>query len=139
MQDEMFALIRETQDVMVGAAQSCLPESCVGDLRGLIRLTEKFNANACRRDASTFDRRDVEYWCRSIYGGIDSFLSVRDCCRSISDSDLSTWEKMTALELMETFTAKYQVFHNETAFERRLVILLDLFKLQILWAAMEYR
>jgi len=66
-------------------------------------------------------------------------LRIRDSARILSELELTVWPSMTGPELMNEFRVSYQKFHSDDDFEHRLVLLLDLYKLQILWAAMNSR
>jgi len=84
-------------------------------------------------------RMPANMWCDSIFAGVSSFLRIRDSARILSELELTVWPSMTGPELMNEFRASYLKFHSADDFEHRLVLLLNLYKLQILWAAMNYR
>jgi len=108
-------------------------------LAGLIRVVELFNADICEGTLFAARRMPSSMWCDSIFAGVSSFLRISDSARILSELELTVWPSMTGPELMNEFRVSYQKFHSDDDFEHRLVLLLDLYKLQILWAAMNSR
>lgn len=124
---------------MIAEAEACAVPMELDHLAGLIRLVEMFNADICEGTMVASRRMPPKAWCDSIFAGVPSFWRIRDSTQILSDLGLTVWPSMTGPELMESFRASYGKLHSDDDFEHRLVSLLNLFKLQILWAAMNYR
>ena len=82
----------------------------------------------------------LQYWGGSVFSGIGSFTSLSQAYRSTMGATRSTLpQRVTSrAALKEEFTAMYREFSGETNFEKRCRLLLDLFKLQIIFVGMTY-
>ena len=137
-----YALAKEQalaiQTSMVESARSLFLESELDDLRCLIRLTVEFFHNLQAEDSLTKD--DLRYVCDSIFSGVASFGLVSAAYRVLPGSQHCTlaWDGKSIDSLKAAFLNKYREFFDETDFERRCRLLLDLFKLQIVFAGLSY-
>jgi len=139
MPEDVYAIIIAMRDTMLAEAEASEVPMKLDHLAGLIRIVELFNADICEGTLFAARRMPANMWCDSIFAGVSSFLRIRDSARILSELELTVWPSMTGPELMNEFRASYLKFHSADDFEHRLVLLLNLYKLQILWAAMNYR
>ena len=164
MNSELTRRVKETQSSMVESAKSCFDESELGHLRALIRLTVEFYeylehgsvemAQALKRGAHAdyfkdlhsassdpFNKYDLGYTCESIRSGVDSFCSICASYRILvgrRDSKID-WGMISSMESFKSqFVSTFNEFTNETNFENKCRLLLDLFKLQIVFAGVSY-
>jgi hypothetical protein len=115
-------------------------DSELDDLRCVIRLTVEFFHSLQRVDIDSVNDFSLEYWGGSVFSGIGSFTSLSQAYRSTKGATRSTLpQRVTSrAALKEEFTAMYREFAGETNFEKRCRLLLDLFKLQIIFVGMTY-
>ena len=139
MPEDLYPIIIATRDTMLAEAKASEVAIELDHLAGLIRVVELFNADICEGTLFTARRMPPNRWCESIFASVKSFLLIRDSAQILSGVELSVWPSMTDPELINEFRSSYLKFHSDNDFEHRLVLLLDLFKLQIPWAAMNYR
>ena len=139
MPEDIYPIINAMQDTMLAEAKASEVPMELDHLASLIRVVELFNADICEGTLFAARRMPPNMWCDSIFASVKSFLLIRDSARILSELELTVWPSMTGPELMNEFRVSYHKFHSADDFEHRLVLLLDLFKLQILWAAMNYR
>ena len=137
--------------------ESTFEEKQLSHLRTLIRLTIEFYdyLNPGNPEASEFagsilihnvpvglhpERFELEYSIESILSGIESFCIVNAGYKVLVGAMLTTiaWNQVSALTLKDQFIAMFDEFVAEKAFERKCRLLLDLFKLQIVYAGMFY-
>ena len=128
--------VRAVQASMLGTAGSNFSEPRLDDLRGLIRLTVQF-FHHLQGDAV---EDDLRYLCDSVFSGVDSFVSVSNVYRMLPGARETTLSRdpKSIDSLKDEFVSKYPEFHDGTDFEKRCRILLDLFILQIVFAALSY-
>ncbi len=143
---EIIELVRKVQSSMVADASSTFSESELDNLRVVIRLTIEFFDFIESADIDSFnayDRRiafDLSYSIESIFSGIDSYGSLTNSYQVLVDATRSkvNWENISISSLKEQFITKYHNFMEETNFENKCRLLLDLFKIQIVFAGMLY-
>jgi hypothetical protein len=156
--------IKEMQTSMVETAKSCFDESELGHLRAVIRISVEFHeymehgsTETARRlkqnthmehindlkisSEDPFNKYDLRYMCESIRSGIDSFCSLNQTYR-ILDGAMGSKVDWSMASSRETFKAQFMRMFNgfveEDRFENKCRLLLDLFKLQMLFSAMLY-
>jgi hypothetical protein len=138
MPDSLVEEVRRIQAVMLEAGKSGFQESELEALRAVIRLTVEFS----HYSQEDLNRRDLRYLCGSVFSGIESFCAVRDGMESWSlqfqPASTLDWSALSADSLKSKFASHYQEFLIEENFEKRCRLLLDLFKLQIVFAGMCY-
>lgn len=132
-------VINETQTTMMAQAEACGVTFDPGALCTLIRLVETFNADITHGTLTALQGSDSNESCDSIFAGVRSFWLTRDSAGLLSESKLTVWSSITGPEIISTFQEAYRKFHSSEDFEHRVVFLCDLFKLLILWAAMNCR
>jgi hypothetical protein len=109
-------------------------------LRGVIRLTVEFFHRLQRVDIDSIDDESLQYWGGSVFSGIDSFTSLCQAYRTTAGQTRCKLPQrvISRAALKEEFTVMYREFGGETNFEKRCRLLLDLFKLQIIFVGMTY-
>ncbi len=133
--------VRAIQASMIEAAGPCFLETEFEDLRVVIRLTVEFYYLLQTEDMAALDPDERTYLGESVFGGVNSFASVSSACRAMDVPGKSAldWSLTSSLgSFMEQFISKYQEFSVETDLERRCRLLLDLFKMQIVFTGMSY-
>jgi hypothetical protein len=115
-------------------------DSQLDALRCVVRLTVEFFHRLQRVDIDSIDDESLQYWGGSVFSGVDSFTSLCQAYRTTAGETGSKLpQRVTSrAALKEEFTAMYREFAGETNFEKRCRLLLDLFKLQIIFAGMTY-
>jgi hypothetical protein len=115
-------------------------DSKLDDLRCVIRLTVEFSYRLQRVDIDSIDDHSLRYWGGSVFSGIDSFTGLCSAYRTTAGQTRSNLpQRVTSrAALKEEFSAMYRELAGENNFERRCRLLLDLFKLQIIFVGMTY-
>ena len=124
-------------------AESAKPgfnEADLSSLYTLINLTVEFQIYLQATNILERERNDVVYACESIFSGIESFVVVNNSYKILVGSMTGEleWNLTNLGSLKERFIPLYQEFLAESAFERKCRLLLDLFKLQIVFAGMSF-
>jgi hypothetical protein len=161
---DVFKRVKELQASMVESAKPGFDDSELGDLRCIIRLTMEFHhylehgstemvrslqegpmAHLFKdlQDASAdpFNKYDLEYACNSIHSGVDSFCSLNQSYRILAGATGSkvAWAMISSRESFKTqFILTFNEFTKEANFENKCRLLLDLFKLQMVFASISY-
>jgi hypothetical protein len=164
MDDDLIRRVKEIQFSMVESAKSFFDESDLGHLRCLIRLAVEFHdylehgsvdiatrlldgpfakyvPDAHSASGDPFNKYDLEYTCASIRSGVPSFCLLSDRCRVIDGATASRvgWGVISSRELFKKeFISMFNNFTEEVNFERKCRLLLDLFKLQIVFAGISF-
>jgi hypothetical protein len=125
------------QRLMVGAAKECLSQTELDHLRSVIRLTVEFwyylQAPCSHVSCAT-------YLSESIFSGTESYCALTRAYKVLvaaTDSKIE-WSAVSSLSLSGHFTSTFEIFDRESRFEIKCRLLLDLFKIQIVWAAISY-
>ena len=95
------------------------------------------------RNASTdsFNKYDLGYVCESILSGVDSFWDLSATYRrSVAETDSKIkWGMVSSRESFKAqFVSMFNEFTEEVNFESKCRLLLDLFKLQVVFAGISY-
>jgi len=156
--------VKEIQSVMVESAKSCFDASELENLRVVIRLTVEFrhylecgSVEMARRlqegshsgyftdlkSASTdpFNKYDMGYTCESIRCGVDFFCGLNASYRILVGATGSNvnWGPISSRDSFKAeFISMFDAFTAEVSFENKCRLLLDLFKLQIIFAGVSY-
>ena len=140
MKDEIRERIRTIQASMVESARSCFGESELDDLRCVIRLTVEFYDYLQSASMDPLNKFDLRYNCESVFSGIDEFNSLTHAYSVLVGTTNSRveWGLISVLSLKEQFLSWFREFEIATKFENKCRLLLDLFKLQIVFAGMLY-
>jgi hypothetical protein len=99
--------------------------------------SEEFKKDLQSAGTDPFNKYDLGYTCQSILPGVDSFCSVSSAYskRDGAVSSRIEWHMISSRELFKaTFVSMFNKFTEEGNFESKCRLLLDLFKLQIVFA-----
>jgi hypothetical protein len=164
MNDDVINRIKEIQTSMVESAQSLLDEWTLDHLCVVIRLTVEFNdylengsvdiatsvlhgplakyvTNAQSASTDPFNKYDLQFACKSIRSGVDSFCNLSASYRALVDAvdRRIEWGMTSSRESFKSqFVSMFNKFIEEANFESKCRLLLDLFKLQITFAGVSY-
>jgi hypothetical protein len=162
---DVFERVKKIQASMVESAQSRLDDAELGHLRTLIRLAVEFQdylehgsvdiatsllhgphatyvRDAQSASADPFNKYDLEYACESIRSGVDSFCTLTRSYKMLDDAIDTTveWSMISSNEsLKNNFVSMFNKFSEEAIFETKCRLLLDMFKLQIVFAGIAYK
>ncbi len=132
---EVAADVIAIQTPVLEAAKNHFAESKMTHLACLLRLNVEFFHFHFDSDQphSAFE---IEYRVDSILSGVESFVAVRDTYGSIDGARPTavSWEGFSIDTLLESFRSGYTEFLREADFMRKCRLLLDLFKMQIVFA-----
>jgi hypothetical protein len=109
-------------------------------MRVVIRLTVEFRDFIRRAGNCVADAGTLQYVGESVFSGLDSFLLLSGASRTTEGAEASKLRRdiATVAAVKEEFVSMYAAFLDETGFGARLGLLLDLFKLQIVFAGLTY-
>ncbi len=157
MKDESSDLIKKIQTSMVESAKTTFEDPELDCLRGLIRLTVEFyvylhHGNSGLRDpvehyqhradggGQSSDLDELKYRIGSIFSGIESFCRVNAAYSVLvgATSSKVEWDVTSMASLNNKFVSMFDDFNREENFEYKCRLLLDLFKLQIVFAGVFY-
>jgi hypothetical protein len=87
-----------------------------------------------------FDDCELEYAIDTIFSSVEFFVSVHQAYSVLAGRIDSTvnWDEISGATFKEKFNFKFGEFQAEPVFEKKCRILLDLFKLQLVFAAFYY-
>lgn len=137
--DEVLEDVSRAQDSMLRIAPSWCSAGELDEFRCLIRLTVESFHYFQREDSH--ERRDIIYQCNSTFSGIESFQRVTAVYRLAGETaNGAPFQAPSSIDaLKERFAALYTGFRAEDrCFEERCRLLVDLFRLQIIFAAWNY-
>jgi hypothetical protein len=135
--DDLIAEVKRLQDSMGHAEPSWCTTSDRDGLRGLIRLTVETKHFFDTQKAPEY--RDLRYQCESTFAAISSMSFQRVAAIYRLAGHQAPAMTVDVDSIKEMFASKYLAFCGETDFDIRCCLLLDLFRLQIIFAAINYR
>jgi hypothetical protein len=103
--------------------------------------SEEFQKDLQNASTDTCNKYDLGYTCQSILPGVDSFCSLNAAYskRDGATSSRIEWDMISSRESFKaTFVSMFNKFIEEVNFESKCRFLLDLFKLQIVFAGISY-
>lgn len=130
--------VRLIQSQMTTAIGSSFSEKELDQMRALIRGTVEFRDYLEGSDADLSKR---EYVCESVFAGIESFMSIKHAYSILQNSHPSGIELNASLSLYSLKVQFYSLFNEfveEKDFEKKCRHLLDLYKLQLIFAGFAY-
>lgn len=133
---------RETRDSMVDAARPVFEDGDIQKLSDLIRLTVRFYhylTSQGRWPVFPEDPwHDLTYVTEPIFWFVDEYLDVLKKYDYVPGKVATAvdWDHVTGDSLKDRFLHMYQDFIAEKVFSRKCRLLLDLYKLQIVFAGM---
>ncbi|MDR3575075.1 MAG: hypothetical protein P4L50_14540 [Anaerolineaceae bacterium] len=134
---EVKSRVATVQAHFVGGAQGCFSQEELDHLRIVIRLTLEFRyylQAACTHVSC------MTYVSESIFSGIESYCVVTRAYKPLggaTDSKIE-WDALSLPSISEQFNFTFVAFDQASDFEDKCRLLLDLFKIQIVWAAISY-
>jgi hypothetical protein len=139
-QDELHAIYREVDSIYASLLESA-PQSFLESerlaLRVLVRLTVEFADDLRVPNAFSKGSEELEFACASIFSGVSSFSTVWFAYKILSRISPSSVAPVQSVEsVKETFGSLYRDFKQTHEFERRCRLLLDLFKLQVVFVGL---
>jgi len=156
MKDDARQLVQKIQASTVESARDTFEEPALDHLRGLIRLTVEFHdylqnghpeLGALMKRSKHFKfstqqikENELSYSIGSIFSGIDGFCSVNADYKVLVGATNSgvAWGLVSEASLREQFNSIFHEFTVENQFEKKCRLLLDLFKIQIVFAGAFY-
>jgi hypothetical protein len=138
--DDLLDRVRVIQASMLESARPTFTDSELDHLRCMIRLAVEFYDYLESVSIDDLNAFDLQYAIESTFSGIDSFTSVSSSYKVLvgASSSKVKGDAISAHSLKEMYVAKFHDFRAETNPENKLRFLLDLFKLQIIFAGMLY-
>jgi hypothetical protein len=156
--------VKEIQDAMAKAAQWRFDESEVAHLRCLVRLAVEFNdylehgsvtiarsmlegpgakyvPDLQSASADPLNKYDLDFVCQSVRSGVNSFCTLSGSYKILNGAveGKVEWSTISSMQAFKNnFAAMFKEFVQETNFERKCRLLLDMFKLQIVFAGVSY-
>jgi hypothetical protein len=140
MRDDQIQRIQAIQQSMEESARSAFDDQGIQDLRVLVRLVVQFYEYLTSALSSDDPFRDKSYEIDSVFFNIESFCVVTHFYGVLVGSRTSTidWNAISIPSLKERFVSLFHDFIAETKFENKCRLLLDLVKLQIVYAGAFY-
>lgn len=142
---QLIQRVCAAQDDMEEPARSRFSEDNIEPLGTLIRLTIEFHYYLrSKRPVSPDQERFISnYVCDSVLGGIDCFRWVAVRYQGLIGAIHTKcgWDSMSSISptsFNEKFFAMFEEFTAESNFEKKCCLLLDLFKLQIVFSGISY-
>lgn len=149
------------QASMVEEAESTFSESELDSLRVLIRVTFEFvhHLEHPRTTQLTdylpdepslrefyldhphmFDDFELRYAINTIFNSVEFFISVHQAYSVLRDriDSIVNWDEISRASVRKKFDVKFDEFQTEPVFEKKCRILLDLFRLQLIFAVFYY-
>jgi hypothetical protein len=145
--DDLRCLIRVTGEFLnyLQVANTNTQPRSKGDGPGvkvplLQSLTARIKPPTEPIDEVVYGDFDLRYTIETVFSGVDSFSSVSAAYRALAGPIGSTinWDKVSVSTFNEQFTSKFHEFVTELNFEKQCRLLLDLFKLAIVFAGFSY-
>jgi hypothetical protein len=101
----------------------------------------EFRKDVRNASSDPFNKYDLGYVCESIFSGVDSFWDLSTTYRrsvGATDSKIK-WGMVSSRESFKAnFVSMFNKFTEEVNFENKCRLLLDLFKLQIVFVGISY-
>lgn len=141
MKDELKEEVRVVQDSMVEASKVHFVAAYCDDLRAVTRIVVEFHQLLQTKDLTGLEPDQLRYESDTVFSGVNSFALLSSAHRMMEAprKSMIEWGRpLTLGALQEEFVYKYGEFSAEVDFEKRCRLLLDLFKLQIVFAGMSY-
>ncbi len=135
---EVLEEVSSVQDSISKIAPPSFDESDLENLRVVTRLVVEFYCYLTDPQLNS-DYTDPRYQCDSAFSGLECFWSLVTSYR-VDDESLELLPVVTSTAtLKHDYLSKYGEFMDATSFAERCRLLLDLFRLHIIFAGMNYR
>lgn len=134
---QVIQRVRQTQASMIKSVGDSFLASDIDDLRCVVRLTIEFHYYLQVGCDHSFCS---EYVSHSIFAGTECFTGLTHAYRVLVGATKSQveWRDLSLPSLKEKFAVLFEKFDKEEIFETKCRYLLDLFKLQIVFAGIVY-
>ncbi len=113
----------------------------IGQMPYVGLTSEEFQKDLQNASADPSNKYDLGYICRSILPAVDSFYNLNSVYSKQDGATSSRieWDMISSRESFKaTFVSMFNKFTEEENFESKCRLLLDLFKLQIVFAGVSY-
>jgi hypothetical protein len=163
MTNDIKKRVHTIQAKMAESVGSCFSQTELGHLNALVRLTVEFHgylqgvwpagkardslrsnwpAGKLLNDlqSANIDPSSLDYICGSVFAGVESYISVTRGYKVLvgaMDSRIE-WSTISFPSIKVQFVPMFDEFVKEENFESKCRLLLDLFKLQIVFAGLSY-
>jgi len=129
--------VRTIQSLMEQSAEGSFLEPELHDLRTVTGFTVEFHYYLQLSCTHPFC---LGYVCDSIFSAVDSYQSLTHAYKVLANATESRieWSSLSIPLLKERFVAMFGEFEREVNFISKCRLLLDLFKLQIVFAGASY-
>jgi hypothetical protein len=129
--------VRAIQSAMAKDAETCFSSTELTNLRIIAGLTVEFYHYLqlrCEHELC------IEYTCESVLSGIDAYSGLSHTYRILEGALKTTvdWRNVPLGSFDQQFLSTFEEFDTETTFERKCRLLLDLFRLQLMYVAISY-
>jgi len=141
MNEEEAKQIRAIQDSLLDASRSYFVEAYQEALMCTAQSVVTFFQLLRKTDLAAWDSTQLNDEAYVVFSGIEQFTSLNlgyTTTGEATGSDLDWSRPLSLASLQEQFTSKYDEFLAETDFVKRCRLLLDLFKLQIVFAGFTF-
>ena len=142
MKDDFLERVSAIQDSMLESARPCFESRELEDLRALIRICVELHDYLEDADRGVPDPpvRGLTYNIQTVFSGVDSFDTVTGAYGVLEGATASEirWGEISMGSLRTQFLSTFKDFANETKFERKCRLLLDLYKILIVFAGAFY-
>lgn len=97
-------------------------------------------ASGTSYDALTVGDAGLKYTVETVFNAVESFVSVNSAYRVLSGAVGSRidWDAISVSSFYEQYTSRFREFVTEPVFENQCRLLLDLFKLELVFAGFSY-
>jgi hypothetical protein len=139
MERDSLEALRTVQSALRASAAAYGLGPDLGNYDVVIRLTMEFSQFLVDLEGGPVEPAEIRYKCESVFSGTESFCQLSSDYRVMSDEvRTDEWPTVSFAQLRGEFMTKYRRFLEETDFPLRCRLLLDLFKLQLLFTGMAY-
>lgn len=132
--------VKSIYDSMAEFAKPGFDEEDLRCLHSVISLIMEFNLYLETANLAAFDKDNANYMCESIFSGIESFITLNNSYKILAGSISSelAGDFVPVHLLKEHFTRIYKEFLSERIFENKCRLMLDMFKLEIVFAGLVF-
>ncbi len=140
MRNDQMQRVRAIQLSMDESARPGFDDEDIQHLHNLVSVTVRFYDYLTSAPSPDDPFREMNYAIDPIFFNLDSFRVVMHSYFILVGSTASTinWNAITLTSLKDEFVSVYHAFVAQTNFETKCRLLLDLFKLQIVFAGAFY-
>jgi hypothetical protein len=132
--------MQRLQNGLLHSAGSCFTEREQDNLRCLIRITCEFETFLRAIKTAASEISETEYNVETTFSGIDAFVSVSHAYRILVGALPSNigWDSFLLDSFRRKYLTKFEELSKDGRFENRCRLLLDIFKMQLVFAGISY-